>query len=139
MSSPAAAVATGSSIAFSTTFFAQITKIKHSGISRPALKTSHMGISLAGAGKFGNDTFIPGKLNDPGELEIEGNFNPDTLIPIEGAAEMLTLTIAGATTPATFAGSAFMTDFEWDGPIEGVMTYKAKVKFSGNVTKTSGT
>ena len=138
MATSAASQAKGA-ITFSSSFFAQITSLNWSGISREAFDTSHMGLSLAGSGKFGNMTKIPSKLNDPGKLEVEFNFNPDTLPPIEGAAETVTVTIGDSSTPATWAGSGFMTEFSWEGPLQGIMKGKATITFSGNVTRTAGT
>ena len=139
MASPAAGNAVGSTITFSSGFFAQITDIQWSGIKRNAIETTHFGTALAGANKFGNRTFIVSKLNDPGELKVKFNFNPDTLPPIEGAAETVTVSVAGSATPATWAGSGFMTDLEVSMPMDGVMEATATLKFSGNVTRTAGT
>jgi len=138
MASLACNVSTGLTITFSSGFFAQITDVQWSGITRPAIKTSHMGTAAPAAGKFGNDTFIPGDLSDPGELQVEGHFNPDTLPPIDGAAETCTVSIPGSATPATWAGSAFMTNFEVGMPLEDKMTFTATLKFSGNITRTAG-
>jgi|CXWL01.1.fsa_nt_gi hypothetical protein len=139
MASPAVNVTTGLTITFQSGFFAQITDVQWSGISRPSIKTSHMGTAAPSAGTFGNDTFIPGDLSDPGELQVEGHFNPDTLPPIDSAAATCTVTIPGSSTPATWAGSAFMTGFEVSMPLEDKMTFTATVKFSGAITRTAGT
>jgi hypothetical protein len=139
MASPAVNVSTGASITFSSGYFAQITNITWSGVTRPSIKTSHMGTAAAGAGVFGNDTFMPGDLSDPGELVVECHYNPDTRPPIDAAAATCTVTIPGSTTPATWAGSAFMTGFEFSAPLEDKMMFTATLKFSGNVTVTAGT
>lgn len=98
-----------------------------------------MGTAAAGAGKFGSRTFIAGDLSDAGELEVEIHFNPDTRPPIEGAAETVTVTIPGSTTPATWAGSAFMTGCSVAFPLEDKMVMTCTLKFSGNITVTAGT
>ncbi len=126
-------------ITFQSGFFAQIQDWDWDGIERAAIETSHQGLSLAGWGKFGNKTFIPSKLNGPGTLTVNINFNPDTLPPIEGAAETVTLTIGDSSTRATWAGSGFMTSFKATGPLEDKMSATAVITFSGNVTRTAGT
>jgi len=137
MATSAASQSLGS-ITFNSGFFAQITDLNWSGIKREAIETSHQGLALAGAGKFGNKTFIASKLNDPGEMKVSGNFNPDTLVPIEATAETITVSIGDSSTKANWTGTGFMTDFEWSGPIEDRMTFSATIKFSGNITKNAG-
>lgn len=139
MASPAAGVTTGLAITFASGFFAQITDFSHSGVKRKAQSTAHMGLAAAGAGTYGNEPFIPGKIIDPGGLDIEGHYNPDTLPPIGSAAETVTVSVPGSTVPATLAGSAFMTDFDVKGPLDEVMKFTAKLKFSGAITRTAGT
>jgi len=139
MASSAASNGWGSSITFSSGFFAQITRISWSGIQRVAIPTSHMGTAAAGAGIFGNATFIVGKIVDPGELTVEMSFNPDTLPPIASAAESTTVTMGDSSTPATWVGSAFMTSFEPSLSLDEKNSATAKIKFSGGVTRTAGT
>ena len=140
MASPAVNTGTGGSITFASGFFAQITNVNWNGITVPSIKTSHFG-SAAGNGTttFGGDTFIAGDLADPGSLEVEIHFNPDTAIPIHLAAATLTLTIPGSTTPATWACSAFFTECGFSMPLEDKMVMNCTLKFSGVLTKTSGT
>lgn len=134
-----AASVSKATITFSSGFAAQIIDWSWDGIERAAIDTSHQGLALAGSGKFGNKTFIPSRLNDPGSITVNLNFNPDTLPPIEGAAETFTLAVGDSSTQATWAGSAFMTGFTCTGPLEDRMTASLTVKFSGNVTRTAGT
>ena len=138
MASAAANVSTGLTITFASSFFLQITNVDWSGISRPSIKTSHMGTAAPAGGTFGNDTFIPGDLSDPGSLEVEFNFNPDTLPPIDSAAATCTVTIPGSATPAAWAGSAFMTEMNVAMPLEDLMVGKGTLKFSGAITRTAG-
>lgn len=125
---------TGSTITFSSGFFAEITSISHSGMSRESIGTSHMGTT-------GGRTFIPGDLYDPGELSVELNFDPtdDVTAPLTNAAETVTVTIPNsptATTVTTWAASGFMTGFEYTDPLEDLMTASATIKFSGDITIT---
>lgn len=126
-------VTTGASITFSSGFLAKITNISWGGIARPSVATSHMGTAAAGAGKFGNATFIPGRIIDPGELSVELLYDPELNPPIAGAIETVTVTWPDGD---TWAGSAFMTGFEITGPLDDAMTATATLKFSGEVTMT---
>lgn len=135
MASPAVNVGTGTTITFASSFFAQITDASWSGISRASIETSHMGLSAPGAGKFGNKTFMPGDLSDPGELRVTMHFNPDTRPPIDQAAETVTVSFAGA---GSWAATGYMTGFELQDPLEDKMVATATIKFSGNVTITAG-
>jgi hypothetical protein len=134
-------VGTGASVTFSSGFFAEIANLDWSGITREAIETSHMGTAAPSAGEFGNKTFIPGDLSDPGSLDVELHFNPDTIPPIDGAAETVTLQFAasdGDTTGASWAGSGFLTDCGAAIPLEDKMTMSATIKFTGNITRVAG-
>lgn len=135
MASSAVDLGTGMAITFSTGFFAQILSVSWGAITRPAIKTSHMGTTLTGGKEFGSDTFIPGDLVDPGELTVELHLNPDTTPPVHGAAETVTVTFAEG---ATWACSGFMTSFEWGSPLEDKMTATATIKFSGGADIIAG-
>jgi len=135
-------IGTGASITFSSSFFAQVTNISWSGISRPAIDASHMGIAAAAAGKFGNKLFLAGELVDPGELSVDMHFNPILDPPIASAAEPTTLTFpkfGSDSTSTSYAGSGFLTQWEFTVPMEELMTASATIKFSGNITITDAT
>ncbi len=140
MASPTVNTSTGSSITFATGFFAQILECSWDGITVPSIDTTHFGSSAGnGTNTFGGRTFMAGDLADPGSLKVKIHFNPDTAIPVHLAAASLTLTIAGSATPATWACSAFFTDFGFSMPLEDKMVADCTLKFSGVLTKTSGT
>lgn len=119
-------IGTGASIAFQTGFFGEILDINLQGMSRPSVKTSHMGT-------VGPDTFKPGKLWDPGGAQVEFAFDPTTKPPIDAAAETITITWEDGT---TWAVSGYMTDFEVGNPLEDKMTATATLKFTGDITVT---
>lgn len=125
-------------ITFQSGFFAQILDWDIDDITRAAIETSHQGLASAGAGKFGNMTYIASFLVNPGKLKVKLHFNPDTLPPIATAAETVTIAMGDSTTQATYAGTGFMSSFKITGPLDGKMTADAEIQFSGNVTKTSG-
>jgi hypothetical protein len=128
----------GITAVFSTSSFsAEVTDVDWSGISREAIATSHQGTAAAGTGKFGNATFIPGDLSDPGELGMTIHFDPDTEPPIDQVAETITLTwplASGDASAATWAGSGFITSYDIGAPLDDKMTATVTVKFSGNIT-----
>lgn len=138
MASSAASLSKGS-ITFSSGFFAQILDWDWDEITREAIETSHQGIAAAGAGKFGNKTFIPSFLVNPGKLKVKLHFNPDTLPPIGSAAETITLAIGDSSSQASWAGTGFMVSFKATGPLEGKMEADAEIQFTGNITRTAGT
>lgn len=126
----------GIAITFSSGFFAEILNVDWSGMSREAIDTSHATTTN------GWMTFIPAGLQDPGELSVEINFDPDDTPPIDGAAETVTVTFptpVGGMTGATWAASGFMTSFEPSAPIDDRMTATSSIKFSGAVTFTDAT
>ena len=127
MAEPTVNSGTGTTITFSSGFCAQIKNISRQGMSRPSLKTSHMGTTS-------RDTFIPGDLVDGGSWNVTLNYNPSTTPPF-GAAETITVTFPGGTTSAT---SGFLTDFGAEIPNEDIMTCTCTMKLSGTETITPG-
>jgi hypothetical protein len=126
----------GVAITFSSSFCAQITNVEWSGISRKAIDTTNSATTNGAA------TFIPSDIEDYGELKVDLQFNPNDAPPISGAAETVTVTFptpAGGSTPATWAASGFLTDFQVGVPIDDVMTATATIKFSAIVTFTDST
>ena len=130
----------GTTITFGTSgFTANIESVSWDGIARTVIETSHMGTTAAGANQFGNRTFIPGDLVDPGTLTMNIHFNPQTNPPIGAVAETITVTyplVAGDSTPATWACSGFVSAFSLTDPMDDKMTAVLTVKFSGKVTET---
>lgn len=141
MSTPAVDLGTGITVVFASGFAPEITNASMSGISREVVDTSHLGTPQAGADKIGSRTFLAGDLSDPGELTIEGHFNPDTVPPIEGDSEVITINFppnSGVTTPAKWVFNGQMTSFDWNGPLEDKMTFTATVKAVGEIAVTVG-
>lgn len=136
-------IGTGTTIVFGTSGFnAEVTDVDWGGLSREAIETTHLGTAVAGAGKVGSKTYIPGDLSDPGEISLTGHFNPNLKPPMEAAAETITVTFplpAGGTTPATWVASGFMTAFAETTPLEDKMGFTATIKITGNITVTQST
>lgn len=124
-------VGTGTSMTFATSnFSAELLSVSLEGVSRPALKTSHLGTT-------NYDTFMKGDLTDPGEIQITFQYNPNTQPPINGAAETITITYpvpAGSSNGATHVGSGFLTDFSVTSELETVIQATATLKLSGTLT-----
>ncbi len=131
-------IGTGTTIVFGTSgFTAQILDVNPPNLSRESIPTSHMATAAPGAGVVGNKTFMPGDLVDPGELTFDIHFNPDTLPPIHKVVETITITFplpAGMSTPATWAGQGFVTNYDPADPLEDKMTGALTVKMSGGIT-----
>jgi hypothetical protein len=124
-------VGTGTTITFSSSFFAEVLDISGPGFSREAIDTTHMGTTVA-------KTYIPGDLYDGGELTVEMAFVPSTdmTTPITGTTETVTITFANSQA-STLAFSAFMVGFEPSIPLEERMTASATLKVTGAVTHTA--
>jgi len=133
-------IGTGTSIAFGTSTFApEIIDLKFSSISRPVIKTSHLGTTVA-------DTFMPGDLVDYGTCEVEYQFCPTTTLltkyipPITSVAETITISFplySGAAAKATAAGSGFVSTYSLAEPHEDLQTGTFTIKWSGAVTFTA--
>ena len=73
---PAPEITTGTTIAFSTSFIAQLMSLNpRQGMSRKAIKSSHFGTTVA-------HTYVPGDLHEPGTLSGTMKFDPGTKPPI---------------------------------------------------------
>lgn len=119
-------IGTGSTITFSSGFFAEIIDISPPNLSRESVPTFHMGTTTA-------QTHAPVVLFDPGELTVEMAFDPKTKPPINGAEESIVITFPNsAASTWTFLG--FMTGFEPTDPLEDRMLATATVKATGDIT-----
>lgn len=124
-----AEVGTGTTISFSSSFFAEVLDISGPGFSREPVDTSHMGTTTA-------KTYMPGDLYDGGELTVEMAFVPatDMTVPIAAVAEEVIITFPDSTT-STLTFDAFMIGFEESIPLEERMTATATLKVTGAVTQ----
>ena len=133
-------VSTGITIVFATSgFSAEILDVANSGASRKSIDVSHMATAAPGAGKYGNMPFIPGRLTDAGELTLDLHYNPDTLPPIDLAAETITVTFPlfpGDVSAAKLEFSGFFTGYDSAMPLDDKMTVSATIKIDASVTVT---
>ncbi len=121
-----AQVGTGISIAFATGFLAEILNVADQGMERASIDASHMGSAQM--------EFLPGQLQNWGQLECEIAFDPDSKPPLDAAAEVVTITYPNGT---TWARTGFMTGFQYQAPLEERMTATASIKFTGDLAVTT--
>jgi hypothetical protein len=116
------------------------TKIGEWQTTRNKLEASHLGT-------VGLKEYVPDDLAEPGEVEVEGFFDPRNDLPnINAAAETITITYpkeATGATAATLAGSGFLTMLSRPELVNGTLSKaKFKVAFDGYTgpafTKESG-
>lgn len=122
-------------ITFQSGFYACVTNVEWSGISRESHDTSCN--STTGA-----KTFIPGALYDPGELQVEGYFDAEEspVTPMTAAPETVTVTFplqTGQATAANWAASGFMTEYSFSDPMDGIIEFSSTIKLSGAITVTA--
>lgn len=118
-------------VAFGTSgFSANVYSIGGTSQSREALEDSHLGTT-------NQKTFIPADLIEPGEFEIEFEWDQSfsTFPPIAAAAETVTITFplkSGETTAATLAGTGFLTEASGPDVENGtIMRGSATIKWDG--------
>ena len=140
MAGAAVDIGTGATVTFTTSSWAaNITALRHTGIERVAVQTSHLGTTNW-------HTKIGGDLTNPGQLEIDYQMSTASsattgvkLPPITGGKVAETVTIefpATTATGMTIAGSAFVTSMSYEVPLEDVITGSFTVDFSGALSFT---
>ena len=133
-------VSTGLTIVFGTSgFSAQIIGAGISGKSRKAIDVSHMGTATPGALEDGNMVFIPGRLSDPGSLDVEFHYNPDTIPPIDLAEEVITVTYPkapGDTSATIKVFNGFFTSHDEAYPLDDKMVLSGTIKITGPIVTT---
>ena len=138
----------GITIVFATTgFTATLLSVDWDGASRTAHDTSHLGLAATAAGTWGNMTFLPGDLIDPGTITISCHANTSQDAAhrpqIGGTAVLETITFTwplktGGGAAATWVTTGFVTDAGTNFN-ESPVTYNLKIKLSGIVTPTAAT
>lgn len=120
------------SISFETGFFAWIIDVQPAKMSRAALETTNSATTT-------QRTYRPEQLYTNGEMSVALQFNAATTPPIGSAASTCTITFPmaqGAVSATTWAGSAFLTRYEPQVPINGIMTANCVVQWAGAITIT---
>jgi hypothetical protein len=132
-------VPTGTTITFATSGFTAniINSIQWTGISRPVIETTHFGSTQATTRQIGGRTFIPGKLTDPGTLEIEVQYDPTAEIPVRRDAETITIQPPTGQASGTISGTGFVSQVSIGEPLDGLPTAQLTIKWSGLVSTPS--
>lgn len=131
----AAIVTTGITISFGTSaWVAQILRAGIAGRERPSIDVAHMGTT-------GGRPKTPGKLYEPGKLELDVIYDPDTEPPISAVPETITMTFpkkASASASGHIkAFNGFIMSVDSEMPLEDKMTAKITIQKSGNDTDTA--
>lgn len=129
-------IGTGAAVVF-TGVTMPIRNVRHQGVERPAINSSHLGT-------VDWHTKIPGDLVDPGRLTLDVLIDPQLIdsLPLNGAPATCILTFplqAGQATPALVSGSAFLVSAEWGAPLEEMLTGTITLEFTGALTRTDAT
>lgn len=135
MASPAVSIGTGTTIAFATSSFTgQVVSITHSGMTRPVLSTAHMGTTAVQSGELNNMTKAVGEIVDGGQFTVEMHLNPDTVVPMGGAVEVVTITVNGG---ATWVFNGAIMDASAAIPLDDIMTRTVVVEVCGPIAVTA--
>lgn len=132
-------VPTGTTVTFGTTGFSAIiiNTISWTGMARPVVETTHFGSTQASTRQIGGRTFIPGKLIDPGTLEIEVQYEPTAEIPLRRDAETITIQPPSGQASGSISGTGFVSQVSIGEPLDGLPTAQLTIKWSGLVTTPS--
>lgn len=110
------------------------------GVSREALDITNQATSGPGM------VFIPSRLVDFGTLTVDGKLNPDSNFPvwINVPKGNWKLTLPEEVTSSAGSGAilsfdGFVTAFSYSAPRDGIMTFSADIKISGDPTVTVAT
>lgn len=125
-------VATGTTIVFGTSAFAATIMGGNLGAARrEKVRTTALAATQPTTNQEGGHTYIPGKLHDLEDLDLEIQWNPATgsRVPLHAAAETITITFPDG---ATLAGTGFIYE---RGPValgvDGLVQCTIKVCRSG--------
>ncbi len=121
-----AEVGTGITITGATGFLAEILSVSEGGLTRPPIDVTHM-ISAT-------RDYVPGKLSDQGQMDVEIAFDPALAPPIDAAAETWEITYP---TGHKWSRTGFMTNFQTQAPLEERMTATCSIKWTGALTLTA--
>ena len=127
---------TGATVTFANSSFnMNVTDISIDGITRPAIKTSHLGTTTA-------DTFVPGDLYDAGSITLQCQWDINKAIPYGSTAETITFAppvAPGFMTAGSWVVVGFVTDAGIQIPHEDLMTATVTLKITGTIATTSAT
>ena len=133
-------IGTGATISFTgdsaaEIFSAHLTSIEWTGATRSVGETTNLSTT-------GGRTYRGGDLYDPGELNVEMLWAKSQPYVAQLNNDSATCTVTfpldtGEAVRAKFSGLAYLTSISGTIPLEGIMTAKATVKFTGDLTFTA--
>lgn len=114
----------GASLTFSG-LVANIIKISGGGATRAAIDITHLGTTVS-------KSYIPAKLVEPEDITAEIEFDPQSALPVNGAAGTLVINWADATTSIWTYANAFVKSITVGGAASGErMTASVTWQISG--------
>lgn len=137
----------GTTITFGTSgFTALVRNYNDLGVDRAILDVTHMGSSVASSTFNGAASGVfreksPGKLFGVKDMSIDILFDPDTVPPVDEAAETITLQFlpdTGQSTGASFAFSGFISEISAAVPYDDLCTATITLAATGEPTWTAG-
>lgn len=118
----------GTTITFGTSAFsANLVSVDGPSQSRAATETTHMGTT-------GEKTYIPFDLVDSGTTTIEIQYDGTLVVPIDQAAETITIDWGGVGVGHQTAFSGFITEFSPSATVEDLMTASITIQATGAIT-----
>lgn len=116
----------GTTITFSSGFFANIQSMNWDGIARAPVDATDFAT-------VGGKAYVPADLTDGGEVTVEVKHRLDAVPPIDGAAEAFTVNFP-VTPPKTMTAQGFMTGYTISFVDEEFITATATIKITGGIT-----
>ncbi len=122
-----------------TSWVAEVTEVRWTGVQRAHLDTSHLLTPVdVGPNQFANRTFRPQKLTDPGQLVLNVHFNPNgQKVPLDEQEETIEVHFPreeNDATAAVWSAKGFMTGMDITIQVEQLMVATITIKLSGHVT-----
>jgi hypothetical protein len=116
----------GTTITFASGYLAEIVSIERSNVSRESIPTSSFA-TVSGR------TFVPADTYDPGELLVEVYRDPTQTVPINQAAETITLTFPTGAPAETEVFQGFAVEHGYSLRDIEKSTETLRIKASGNI------
>lgn len=115
-------------------FVANLTNIVPYDVTVQTFKTTHMAQMQPVGSQQGGHPYTGSKFGDMGDLQIAGQFNPQTRLPDSGVFETVVIKaplVLPDVTAAYWMGTACLVQMQPDGPYDGLMEFTAQWKWSG--------
>lgn len=129
----------GLTVSFATTgFTARVVGSRLTGPTVEALDITHMESPMpSGELQEGGMEFMPDAFQNPGQLELDIQYDPDERLPV-GVEDTITIQfrlIAGDAVRSSQSFKGFITGKPAEIPVKGIMTATVTIQRSGIITK----